>query len=387
MAIDFAPTNADERGRRLRLLRHRPGSVDRAARRGPVRPADAGRRHGVLRRPVRGEQRRRSSRSVERRDVRARRGRRRVRRRTHDPRSTCRSRPSAATTGSSTPAMVVGLFGPSDWAPDEGHGTIEPFVDAAVAEPSRRRPARSRPGASQDGHAPPRRRRRSPPASTTRWSSSSRTRPKQTQLPVDVTLTVTLPPEFGAISGTVTDAHTGEPLAGVSVAVHATWHGAPLDLTATTGRRWHLRRSSGRPGRGRAVLLARRLRQRHPPGHDRRRASRPPASTPPSTGSAACQPRRGPADVRPDPGPDRAARPSTLSQPRRPRGPDVLDRRGQPRPGQRCRRRRDRAADAAGRQRTRQARRRSVITGRTALAVPPATPRRRRRPRELERRA
>ena len=59
--------------------------------------------------------------------------------------------------------------------------------------------------------------------------------PKQTQVPVDVTLTVTLPPEFGAITGTVTDAHTGDPLGGASVAVHSTWHGSPLDLTATTG--------------------------------------------------------------------------------------------------------------------------------------------------------
>jgi len=54
-------------------------------------------------------------------------------------------------------------------------------------------------------------------------------------VPVDVTLTVTLPDEFGSITGTVTDAHTGEPLAGASVVVHSTWHGPPLDLTATTG--------------------------------------------------------------------------------------------------------------------------------------------------------
>ena len=51
---------------------------------------------------------------------------------------------------------------------------------------------------------------------------------------VAVTLTVTLPADFGAISGTVTDAHTGEPLGGVSVVVHASFQGNPLDLTATT---------------------------------------------------------------------------------------------------------------------------------------------------------
>ena len=26
--------------------------------------------------------------------------------------------------------LVAGLSGPTDWAPDEGHGTIEPFIDA-----------------------------------------------------------------------------------------------------------------------------------------------------------------------------------------------------------------------------------------------------------------
>src|SRR4029453_18533603 len=59
--------------------------------------------------------------------------------------------------------------------------------------------------------------------------------PKQTQVTVDVTLTVNLPDQFGAVTGTVTDAHSGEPLGGVSVALHASWQGAPLDLTATTG--------------------------------------------------------------------------------------------------------------------------------------------------------
>ena len=39
-----------------------------------------------------------------------------------------------------------------------------------------------------------------------------------------------MPAEFGASRGTVTDAHSGEPLAGVSVAVHAEWPaGTPLD--------------------------------------------------------------------------------------------------------------------------------------------------------------
>ena len=32
--------------------------------------------------------------------------------------------------GAINTAMVTGQLGPSDWAPDEGHGTIEPFIDA-----------------------------------------------------------------------------------------------------------------------------------------------------------------------------------------------------------------------------------------------------------------
>jgi hypothetical protein len=32
----------------------------------------------------------------------------------------------------------------------------------------------------------------------------------------------------------VTDAHTGEPVSGAGVVVHAEWNGAPLDASATT---------------------------------------------------------------------------------------------------------------------------------------------------------
>lgn len=128
--------------------------------------------------------------------------------------------------------MVVGFQGPSDWAPDAGHGTIEPFSDVPWLSES---PASGGidPGNSQ--------------IVTLHLGTATLTpgeyhalvvfvtnAPKQAQLPVEVTLTVTLPPEFGAVSGTVTDAHTGAPLGGVAVAVHTTFHGSPLDLTATT---------------------------------------------------------------------------------------------------------------------------------------------------------
>ena len=58
--------------------------------------------------------------------------------------------------------------------------------------------------------------------------------PKPRQVTVDVTLTVALPDSWGAISGTVTDAHSEEPLAGAAVTLHSQWNGGPLDQTTTT---------------------------------------------------------------------------------------------------------------------------------------------------------
>ena len=87
-------------------------------------------------------------------------------------------------------------FGPSDWAPDEGHGTIEPFSDAPWLSESPEHGDVDVGGSQvvtltlgdRDPGA-----RRVPRARR----ASSRTRPKQTQVPVDVTLTVTLPRTFG----------------------------------------------------------------------------------------------------------------------------------------------------------------------------------------------
>jgi len=128
--------------------------------------------------------------------------------------------------------MVTGQNGPSDWAPDDGHGTIQPFTDV--------------PWLSEE------------PASGTVAIGGSQVvtlhlgspnlapgeyhglvvfvtnAPKQTQVPVEVTFTVTLPPSFGAATGTVTDAHRGDPLAGVAVSVATSFEGNPLELTATT---------------------------------------------------------------------------------------------------------------------------------------------------------
>jgi hypothetical protein len=58
--------------------------------------------------------------------------------------------------------------------------------------------------------------------------------PKPRQVTVDVTLTVALPDSWGGISGTVTDAHSGEPLPGAAVTLHSEWNGGPLDASTTT---------------------------------------------------------------------------------------------------------------------------------------------------------
>ena len=128
--------------------------------------------------------------------------------------------------------MVVGQQGPSDWAPDAGHGTIQPFTDVSWLSEA---PASGTIAIGGDqvvslhlGTA------NLAPGEYHGLVVFVTNAPKQTQLPVAVTLTVTLPADFGAISGTVTDAHTSDPLSGVAVVVHATFHGNPLDLTATT---------------------------------------------------------------------------------------------------------------------------------------------------------
>jgi subtilisin family serine protease len=134
--------------------------------------------------------------------------------------------------GSINTGMVVGQLGPSDWAPDEGHGTIEPFADASwlseTPDSGTIEPGESQVVTLHLG---------TPTLQPGEYHAQvvfSTNAPKQTNLPVDVTLTVNLPPEFGGLEGAVTDAHSDEHLGGVLVTVHTTWNGGPLDLTATT---------------------------------------------------------------------------------------------------------------------------------------------------------
>ena len=173
MAIDFAPGTP---------MTTRPAATSTSTPtripstglpgRGPVRPAHPGRRDGVLRRPVRREH------DGDRPDLQ----RRHFdlvafvagdRRRAHDQRSTCRSRPSAATTASSTPAMVVGF-------PARPTGPLT-TATARSSRSATRRGCHESPDAGDvaPGGSPDVRStwaaRPCRPASTTRSSSSSRT--------------------------------------------------------------------------------------------------------------------------------------------------------------------------------------------------------------------
>lgn len=123
-------------------------------------------------------------------------------------------------------------FQPLDWAPDIGHGTVQPFSDVPWLAES---PASGTTDAAattdielQLGTAG------LAPGVYRALVVFVTDAPKQRQVPVEVTLTVTMPASFGAVGGTVSDDHTGEPIDGADVVVHATWQGNPLELTTTT---------------------------------------------------------------------------------------------------------------------------------------------------------
>jgi subtilisin family serine protease len=129
-------------------------------------------------------------------------------------------------------ALVVGDIGPTDWAPDEGHGTIEPFSDAPwVAE--------------------------SPESGTVAAGESTEVTvtlggedvdpgmyegllvfitsdPKAATHNVELRLEVGLPETFGGASGTVWDAHFGEPLS-ASILIEAEDGATPYPIEVTAG--------------------------------------------------------------------------------------------------------------------------------------------------------
>jgi subtilisin family serine protease len=130
-------------------------------------------------------------------------------------------------------AMVLGDFDqPTDWAPDEGHGTIEPFTEVPWLSES-----------PDSGRLLPGQRREvtltmgTPTLAPGEYHAALvllTNAPKQEVLILDVTLTVVLPDEFGGVEGTVTDAHRSDPIEGTSVTLHSEWQGEPVDITSHT---------------------------------------------------------------------------------------------------------------------------------------------------------
>ncbi len=131
-------------------------------------------------------------------------------------------------------AMVLGDFSaPSDWAPDIGHGTIEPFSDVDWLTPD---PATGE--VAVGGNQVVDVALGSPALSPGEYHAQLvliTNAPRSEQVAVDVTLNVALPDTFGGLSGTVSDAHSGDPIAGATIALHAEWPpGTPLDIVATS---------------------------------------------------------------------------------------------------------------------------------------------------------
>ena len=113
-------------------------------------------------------------------------------------------------------AMALGnFFEPTDWAPDVGHGTIEPFRDAPwmAVDPVA---GSAEPGESDEvtvtlggeGVAP---------GTYEGELVVLGNDPRTPQVRIPVTLVVTLPENFGSLSGTVTDSLSGEPVAGATL--------------------------------------------------------------------------------------------------------------------------------------------------------------------------
>lgn len=131
--------------------------------------------------------------------------------------------------GAMAMAMVAGDFEqPTDWAPDEGHGTVEPFRDAPWLETD---PASGiiEPGASEEvlvtlggeGVAP------GDHVADLVFVTND---PRQANHVVDVTLTVELPADFGTVTGAVTNSRLGFPVPAL-IAIHAERDGAPYEVT------------------------------------------------------------------------------------------------------------------------------------------------------------
>lgn len=131
--------------------------------------------------------------------------------------------------GSIDAGAVIGNFEvPTDWAPDVGKGTVEPFRDApwmaidptaGSLEPGESAALTVTLGGDVD------------PADYTGQIAVITNDPRTRTHLVDVALTVSLPDGFGSVSGTVTNARLGFPIP-ATVSVAAELDGAPYPIEA-----------------------------------------------------------------------------------------------------------------------------------------------------------
>lgn len=143
-------------------------------------------------------------------------------------------RPGSEIVGVDVATVVGDWMRPTDWAPDEGHGTVEPFRDALwmATEPSA---GELEPGDTQElvvtlgGEEVA--------AGSYTGELIVRTNaPRQRDHPVAVSLDVTLAEGFGLLAGTVTDAFSGEPVEGAAVELVAADAEPPYRTSVRTGQ-------------------------------------------------------------------------------------------------------------------------------------------------------
>lgn len=137
--------------------------------------------------------------------------------------------------GSMDVAGVIGdWFQPTDWVPDIGHGTLEPFTDlpwitpeqtAGVLEPGQTVEVNVQFGSAE-----------LQPGDYEGLIVLASDAPRQPRLDLPVSLTVPLPPSWGHLAGSVVDARTGAPV-DASVQLATEWNGSPylVSLDAQDG--------------------------------------------------------------------------------------------------------------------------------------------------------
>ncbi len=129
-------------------------------------------------------------------------------------------------------AVNTGVIGPEDWAPDVGHGTINPFTDvdwitpdvtSGTLAPGEQTTVNVTLGSAHElpGHYMGR-------------IAVLTNDPRNTRVDVEVDLTVVPPNTFGTVSGVVTDAVNLEVLSKVSITVASELDGNPFPVSTET---------------------------------------------------------------------------------------------------------------------------------------------------------